>query len=118
VQGWIALEQGNLKKAERFFQRSVQAAFSIQSVVFGMEAILGLTMLWMKSGASDQAARLLGFLLHDPVTPNMVKDQARGLLQSLQEQLGPELAAEALEHGKTLSLEQVNTILAQPLPTV
>jgi hypothetical protein len=115
IQGWLALDKNEPQQAEKFFQRSIQAAFSTQAYIYGMEAILGLAALWVKSGVPDQAATLLGFLIYSSITPNMIKNQASKLLFTLRGLMGDEHTAEAVEHAKTLTLEEVEQLLAQNL---
>jgi predicted ATPase len=105
--GKIATALEEYALARDYFRQALTVAQEIKGPSALIEAVIGLAELCAKQGNTDQAASLFSLVLHHTATVQADKDHAQQQLNTLQHQLSFEDIEEAIERGKTLTLEEV-----------
>ncbi len=76
-----------------------------------------LADLWIEQGKPEQAAELLGLVVHHPASIKHTKEVAEQLLKGLQARLPPKVLTSALERGKTMRLDEAVANILRHIPT-
>ena len=103
----MAVVLHNQSRAYEYFERALQLAWAIESTPAQLLALIGFAELQLEQRQPEQAAHLLSLICHHPAILQCDRDETRQLLQGLQDRLSPEVTEKAIEHGKTMKLEEV-----------
>jgi predicted ATPase/Tfp pilus assembly protein PilF len=105
--GKVAVALHHVPRAYSYFGRALSLAKTIESTPMQLSALIVFAELQLAQHQPESAARLLSFVTHHPATTQGEKNESRELLGTLQDQLAPKVMEEAMEHGKTMKLEEV-----------
>ena len=113
--GGVRYAQRALEEAHQHYQEALQLASEIQAVPVELDALAGLTAIWISKNdiSSEQACELASLIVHHPASTKDVKDRAEQLLSKQESQLPAEKFFAAKERGaKRLFEEVVEEVLA------
>ncbi len=104
--GLLCLETDERQPARQHLVQAIREALAVGAVPFILHALVGLAALSAREGQDTQAAHWLGLAIHHPaVTPDARQD-AEPVVQALERHLSAQALQEAIQHGKTLDLDQ------------
>jgi len=98
---------GQVEEARRCFRRALGAAMELGRLPAAASAVIGTADLLIAKGDPEQAAELLGLVLHHPATHQMDRDRAQRLLSELESELSSEVLAAATARGRERDLDEV-----------
>lgn len=104
--GYITAAQGQWAASWRYFQRALQESLAIKAIVLALDALTGLTGLFVQAGDYTRAAHLLGLALNHPQVSSTTTHNAQAILAQLR-QVWPEEKLQAeMAHGQTLDWQK------------
>jgi predicted ATPase/DNA-binding SARP family transcriptional activator len=105
--GKAVTAQGDTSRAHTYFVQALEVAWTAKAAPQTLSALGKLAELQAGQGQVEQAVGLLSFTLHHPAADQYDTDQTQLQLDKLRDQLSLEEMNEAIEHGKTMKLEEV-----------
>lgn len=102
-------------QAQDYFEQSLRLSKLTQSMFSLTVTLAYLAALWIEQEKTEQAAELLGLVLHQLTAISFARVIAERLVTELQDKLSAAVLAAALERGKRMRLEEVVArILREP----
>lgn len=104
--GYITAAQGQWAAAWRYFQMALQESLAIKAIVLTLDALAGMSGLFVQAGDYSRAAHLLGLALSHPQVSSTTTHNAQAILAQLR-QVWPEEKLQAeMAHGQTLDWQK------------
>lgn len=101
------------RRARKAFIAVIRSAMAIDATAETLDALVGLALLDLNAGRSDEAAGLLAFALHHPDTPDEARNQAFDLFLDLETRICPRVILDASARAREANLVQmVGEVLA------
>jgi tetratricopeptide (TPR) repeat protein len=100
---------GEHHEAANYLHEALQIAYEIGATPLVLEVLgeIGTLLAASEAGDGEQAAKLLTFVLHHPLTDRWTRDRTEGRLAQLTPDLPMNALAAATEKGKAGALEDV-----------
>lgn len=92
---------------EKQFHINLKAALAIDAVAEALEALLGLSVVYLDQGKYEETAQVLIFVLTHAETPMDIFEQADDALTELETRACPRVIVDARTWAKEVTLEQV-----------
>lgn len=105
--GKAVTAQGDTLQAHTYFRQALEVAWTIKATPQALSTLVRLAEVQAGQGHVEQAVGVLSFTLHHPAIDQDEKDYTQLQLDKLRDQLSTEEMDEAIEHGKTMKLEEV-----------
>ena len=96
---------GDFQRARTCFYQALETTMMVGQMSQLLLALVGTAILLAAEGERERALELLALALHHPASLQWAKDRATSLVTELEAELSPDVAAAALERGRTRDLE-------------
>lgn len=103
--GEVARGLGEYQEARQFLASALRLAIQTHSISKVLDALSGISELWMQEHVQEPALYLLALVLHHPAANYETKDRAKALFAQLEDQLSPQSVSDAVHWYKTRQLE-------------
>jgi tetratricopeptide (TPR) repeat protein len=105
--GEALASSGDLSAARRCFVEALGVAVEAGALPLALDALVGLSQLYLDSGEAERALVYCTFVMSHPAATYDVLEHAGLLVAQAEEQLGPEVIAEARAQAEAQSLTSI-----------
>jgi len=111
--GKVTISIGKNEEAEKYLRQSLTISHEIGFVRDIINLLYEFARLWAAQGKPEQAANLLGLVIDHPASgqtrwlEGRIKDNAKVLLNQIEEDLSKDAVTAALKEGREMDLDEV-----------